>query len=89
MKTRPGRAQDLSRNLYSPAMRYFLAAAEAGSIRAASRQLNVASSAVNRQILWLEEALGLQLFRQGRAPHQAVSGGRIAACPYPPDVFGL
>lgn len=61
------RAQDLSRNLYSPAMRYFLAVAEAGSIRAASRELNVASSAVNRQVLWLEEALGLQLFdRVGR-----------------------
>ena len=57
-----GRAQDLSRNLYSPAMRYFLAVAEAGSIRAASRELNVASSAVHRQVLWLEEALGLQLF---------------------------
>ncbi|WP_299813137.1 LysR family transcriptional regulator [uncultured Roseibium sp.] len=59
---RSGRSQDLSRNLYTPAMRYFMAAAEAGSIRAASRELNVASSAVNRQILWLEEALGLQLF---------------------------
>lgn len=48
-------------------MRYFAAVAEHGAIRAASRELNVASSAVNRQILWLEESLGLPLFeRVGR-----------------------
>lgn len=41
--------------------------AEHGAIRAASRELNVASSAVNRQILWLEDSLGLPLFeRVGR-----------------------
>lgn len=74
------RAQDLSRNLYSPAMRYFLAAAEAGSIRAASRELNVASSAVNRQILWLEEALGLQLFdRVGRRIRLSQAGELLLA----------
>ncbi len=75
-----GRAQELSRNLYSPAMRYFLAAAEAGSIRAASRELNVASSAVNRQILWLEEALGLQLFdRVGRRIRLSQAGELLLA----------
>lgn len=48
-------------------MRYFAAVAEHGAIRAASRELNVASSAVNRQILWLEDSLGLPLFeRVGR-----------------------
>jgi DNA-binding transcriptional LysR family regulator len=75
-----GRAQDLSRNLYSPAMRYFLAVAEAGSIRAASRELNVASSAVNRQVLWLEEALGLQLFdRVGRRLRLSQAGELLLA----------
>jgi DNA-binding transcriptional LysR family regulator len=75
-----GRVQDLSRNLYSPAMRYFYAAAEAGSIRAASRELNVASSAVNRQILWLEEALGLQLFdRVGRRIRLSQAGELLLA----------
>ena len=73
-------AQDVSRNLYSPAMRYFYAAAEAGSIRAASRELNVASSAVNRQILWLEEALGLQLFeRVGRRIRLSQEGELLLA----------
>jgi DNA-binding transcriptional LysR family regulator len=48
-------------------LRYFAAVAEHGAIRAASRELNVASSAVNRQILWLEDSLGLPLFeRVGR-----------------------
>ena len=52
----------------STAFRYFAATAEAGSIRAAARELNIASSAVNRQILMLEEALGMPLFeRTGRA----------------------
>lgn len=77
---RSGRAQDLSRNLYSPAMRYFLAVAEAGSIRAASRELNVASSAINRQVLWLEEALGLQLFdRVGRRLRLSQAGELLLA----------
>jgi DNA-binding transcriptional LysR family regulator len=77
---RSARAQELARNLYSPAMRYFLAAAEAGSIRAASRELNIASSAVNRQILWLEEALGLQLFeRVGRRMRLSQAGEVLLA----------
>ena len=35
-----------------------------GSIRAASRKLNVASSAINRQILALEEDLGTPIFER-------------------------
>lgn len=72
--------RDRARNLYAPAMRYFAKVAEHGSIRAASRDLNVASSAVNRQILWLEEALGLQLFeRVGRRLRLAQAGEVLLA----------
>ena len=47
--------------------RYFLAVAEAGSIRAASRNLNVAASALSRQLTQLEDQLGIALFdRTGR-----------------------
>jgi len=47
--------------------RYFLCVAQLGSVRAASRQLNVAASAISRQILLLEGQLGISLFeRQGR-----------------------
>ncbi len=41
--------------IHSPAIRYFDAVRRAKSIREAARQLNVASSAVNRQIIKLEE----------------------------------
>lgn len=47
--------------------RYFMAIAETGSVRAASRQLNVAPSAISRQLILLEHQLGLPLFdRSGR-----------------------
>jgi DNA-binding transcriptional LysR family regulator len=48
--------------IHSSAIRYFDAARRAKSIREAARQLNVASSAVNRQILKLEEEIGAPLF---------------------------
>ncbi len=58
-------------------MRYFAAVAEHGAIRAASRELNVASSAVNRQILWLEESLGVPLFERVGRRLQLSSAGEI------------
>lgn len=48
--------------IHSPAIRYFDAVRRARSIREAARQLNVASSAVNRQIIKLEEEIGAPLF---------------------------
>lgn len=45
--------------------RYFLAVAEAGSVRAAARTLNVAASAISRQLLLLEQQLGIALFDRG------------------------
>jgi DNA-binding transcriptional LysR family regulator len=52
---------------YAPALRYFVAVAEHQSIRGASRELNVASSAVNRHLLKLERAFGVKFFdRVGR-----------------------
>lgn len=47
--------------------RYFIAVAETGSVRAAARSLNVAASAISRQIILLESELGVTLFdRSGR-----------------------
>ena len=45
--------------------RYFMAVAEQGSVRAAARTLNVAASAVSRQLLLLEQQLGIALFDRG------------------------
>ena len=50
--------------LHSNAIVYFDAVRRHGSIRKAARQLNMASSAVNRQILKLEQDIGLPLFER-------------------------
>ena len=60
---RAGRALKPSR-LHSNAVVYFDAVRRHGSIREAARQLNMASSAVNRQILKLEQDVGLPLFER-------------------------
>ncbi len=53
--------------LIAIAYRHFMAVAETGSVRAASRELNIAASAISRQIIQLEQTLGLSLFdRSGR-----------------------
>jgi DNA-binding transcriptional LysR family regulator len=57
----------LARMFHQPAMIYFQMVAELLSIRESARRLNVASSAVSRQIAQLEDALGMALFqREGR-----------------------
>jgi DNA-binding transcriptional LysR family regulator len=54
-------------SIIATSFRYFAAVAERSSIRAAARTLNVAPSAINRQILMIERALGIELFeRVGR-----------------------
>jgi DNA-binding transcriptional LysR family regulator len=50
--------------LHSRMLRYLDEVARCGSIRKAATRLNVASSAVNRQILALEEELGTPLFHR-------------------------
>ncbi len=65
----------LARVFHQPSLVYFNAVAEHLSIREAGRRLNVASSAVSRQIAQLEDALGLPLFeRDGRRLRLAPSG---------------
>lgn len=49
---------------HSAAIHYFDAVRRCGSIREAARQLNVVSSAVNRQILKLEDEVGAPLFNR-------------------------
>lgn len=56
--------------LHSRLLLYLDTVARCGSIRKAGEQLNVASTAINRQILALEEELGTQLFQ--RLPRKLV-----------------
>ena len=48
--------------MHAVVLKYFLEVARCGSIRKAAQNLFVASSAVNRQILRLEEEMGAELF---------------------------
>ncbi|WP_448149586.1 LysR family transcriptional regulator [Labrys miyagiensis] len=57
----------LARVFHQPSLIYFNAVAQYLSVRETARRLNVASSAVTRQISGLEDALGMELFqREGR-----------------------
>jgi len=49
-------------NLHAASLRYLSEISRLGSIRRASVSLNVASSAINRQVLRLERELGVRLF---------------------------
>lgn len=49
-------------NLHAAALRYLAEIARLGSIRRAAAGLNIASSAVNRQVLRLERELGVRVF---------------------------
>jgi len=50
--------------IFSPGLRYFEHVARFGSIQEAARRLNVAASAVNRQVLKLEDEMGTALFER-------------------------
>ncbi len=64
----------------STALRYFLEVARCGSISEASIRLNVASSAVSRQISKLERELDALLFeRQDDAQRSGHSSGGLCA----------
>ena len=65
--------------IHSAAIHYFDAVRRAGSIREAARRLNVASSAVNRQILKLEEEVGTLLFERTSTGLKLTASGEALA----------
>lgn len=65
--------------LHAPALLYFNAVRRAGSIREAARRLNVASSAVNRQILKLEDEIGAALFERVAGGVRLTTAGEALA----------
>ena len=59
-------------------LRYLDQVGRSGSIQGAAKELNVAASAINRQILMLEEELGVELFeRHARGMRLTASGDAI------------
>jgi DNA-binding transcriptional LysR family regulator len=67
----------LARVFHQPSLIYFIEVARYLSIREAARQLNVASSAVTRQINQLEDALGIALFHRERQRLRLSIAGEI------------
>ena len=63
--------------MHAPILRYFDEVARCGSIRRAAETLNVASSAVNRQILKLERDIGTRLFERHRAGVKLTTAGEV------------
>jgi DNA-binding transcriptional LysR family regulator len=63
--------------MHAAVLRYFDAVARLGSIRRAADSLNVASSAVNRQIIKLEEEIGTALFERQRTGVALTPAGEV------------
>ena len=63
--------------MHATVLRYFREVAERGSIRKAAGSLHIASSAVNRQILKLEDELGVPLFERLSTGVRLTSAGEL------------
>ena len=64
-------------HIHARALKYFDAIRRSGSIREAARRLHVASSAVNRQLLQLEEAIGSPLFERMPGGLKLTAAGEV------------
>ena len=64
--------------MHAPILKYFATVAEVGTIREASRRLHVSASAINRQILNLEERIGEPVFERRRSGLVLTRAGEIA-----------
>jgi DNA-binding transcriptional LysR family regulator len=71
--------KDSRYRIHAASLHYFDAVRRAGSIREAARRLNVASSAVNRQILALEAELQTPLFERLSSGLKLTAAGEILA----------
>lgn len=63
--------------LHAPKLRYLDAIERCGSIRAAAKQLNIASSAINRQLLAIENELDVPLFDRHPKGLKLTAAGEI------------
>lgn len=63
--------------MHHPSIRYIDEVARQGSIRKAAKGLNVASSAINRQILKLEDEFGVKLFFRNSDGVELTPAGKI------------
>src|SRR6266481_2905142 len=61
-------------------VRYFLAVARGGSVRAAAERLGVNHSTVLRRIAQLEERLGVHMFEKLPSGYRLTAAGATRAC---------
>lgn len=66
-------------SFHAPFLRYFREVTHCGSVRLAARQLHISSSAVNRQILKVEDELGMPLFERSAAGMQLTPAGHLVS----------
>lgn len=64
-------------SILATGFRHFMAVAESGSIRAAARQINVAPSAISRQLALIEAQLDVALFERSRQKLILTSAGEL------------
>ncbi|CAB3795758.1 LysR family transcriptional regulator [Paraburkholderia fynbosensis] len=76
---KPTAAETFASHIHARSLRYFDAIRRCGSIREAARQLHVASSAVNRQLLKLEAELGTPLFERLASGLALTAAGEVFA----------
>lgn len=70
----------MSLPLHPRSLRYLMAVAQTGSIQAAAREVSISASAIDRQILRLEEELGVPLFdREPRGMRLTAAGEVVLA----------
>jgi len=63
--------------MHAAILRYFVEVAKTSSIRRAAETLHVASSAVNRQILKLEQEIGAPLFERQSSGVRLTAAGEV------------
>ena len=63
--------------IHAPFLKYFLEVARCGSIRLAASRLFISSSAINRQILKIEDELGTRLFERVTGGMKLTAAGQL------------
>lgn len=70
----------MSQPLQPKSLRYLMAVAQTGSIQAAAREVSISASAIDRQMLQLEQELGVPLFeREPRGMRMTAAGEVVLA----------
>jgi len=65
--------------IHAPVLKYFREVVASGSVRTAARRLHISTSAVNRQILKIEDELGVSLFERKPGGMVLTTAGHVLA----------